>query len=120
MKALTAVLALALIAAPQAQASSAPKEKTATAVANYVTLEPIAAPIVVRGVVVNYVFVTVRVDLAPGTPSQTIDALRAKEPHFRDALVRAAHRTPFVVPTNLTVVDVQRLTATFLTDARAI
>jgi hypothetical protein len=120
MKALVAALALTLAIVPQASASSTPKDKAAAPVANYITLEPIAAPIVVRGVVVNYVFVTLRVELVAGTNAQTLDALRAKEPHFRDALVRAAHRTPFTVPANLTVVDEQKLTAAFLAEARAI
>jgi hypothetical protein len=47
-----------------------------------------------QGRLVNYVFTSVRVIL---TPSANVTALRAKEPYFRDALVRVAHRTPFTL-----------------------
>ena len=50
-------------------------------------------PIVVDGQLVNYVFVYVRLNLTSGANATR---LREKEPFFRDALVRAGHRTPFV------------------------
>ncbi len=40
----------------------------------------------------NYVFVIVRINL---TTTANAAQLREKEPFFRDALVRAGHRTPF-------------------------
>jgi len=51
----------------------------------------IAVPVVRDGRLVNYLFVTVRVDIASG-----VDLWRTREKaHFlRDALVRAAHATP--------------------------
>ena len=51
----------------------------------------IAVPVVRDGRLVNYLFVTVRVDIAPN-----VDLWRTRErAHFlRDALLRAAHRTP--------------------------
>ena len=51
-----------------------------------------ALPVVWQGRLINYVFVSVRLNLRAN-----VDALaqRAKEPYFRDALVRAAHRKPF-------------------------
>ena len=57
----------------------------------------IAVPVVRNGRLVNYVFVSLRVDIAPG-----VDIWRTREKaHFlRDALVRAAHRTPLADPTN--------------------
>lgn len=53
----------------------------------------IAVPVVRDGRLVNYIFVSLRLDIAPG-----VDLWRTREKaHFlRDALVRAAHRTPMV------------------------
>src|ERR1700683_725530 len=72
----------------------------------YVDLSPVPLPVVVGGRLVNYVFVYVRINLAPGgdTPRW-----RDKEPYFRDALVRLGHRTPFTVPGDYTRLDEARL-----------
>ncbi len=82
-----------------------------------VTLSPVALPIVVDGRIANYIFVTVKIWL---TPSADAFALRDKEPYFRDALVRAAHRTPFVLRTDYNKVDEGRLDATLFGAAQAI
>ncbi len=82
-----------------------------------VKLSPLALPIVVEGRVLNYVFVTIKVDLAP---SANTSALRDKEPIFRDALVRDAYRTPFVIPGNYNHLDEAKLKSVFFRDATAI
>ncbi len=43
----------------------------------------------------NYIFISIRLNLAA-----SVDSVRmhSKEPYFRDALVRAAYRTPFTDP----------------------
>ena len=46
--------------------------------------------------------------------------VREREPFFRDALVRMAHRTPFTNPKDLTVIDVARMKAALLPAAQAI
>ena len=74
-------------------------------------------PIVGKGRLVNYVFVTVRVIL---TPSANAPKLREKEPYYRDALVRAGHRTPFTIPTDYNRVDEAKLKAQLYRDAVAI
>ena len=109
----SAVIFLAL--AGQALAS----EKAAPANPNgqYVDLAPVALPIVVEGQLINYVFVSTRLQL---TASADAAKLRAKEPFFRDALVRAAHTTPFTNPSDYTVVDVARLQAVLLREATVI
>lgn len=95
-----------------------PKAKGKTEeVASYVNLSPVAIPIIVSNRVVNYIFVRVRVNLTPGVDSP---AIREKEPFFRDALVRAAHRTPFTVPGDYTKADAARMSASVLADARRI
>jgi hypothetical protein len=68
----------------------------------YVSLAPVAAPIVLDGQLINYIFITVQLNAAPGVD---VTKLRAREPYFRDALVRAAHRTPFVKPGDYTHID---------------
>jgi hypothetical protein len=77
----------------------------------------VAIPIIVRGSLVNYVFVYVRINLKNGTDSIK---LREKEPFFRDALVRAAHRTPFTDPKDYSVIDEAKLQATMMREAAAI
>ena len=56
-------------------------------------------------------FVTVRLTLGSGA---TPELMRAKEPFFRDALVKAAHRTPFVVADDWTVVNATAVCATVM------
>jgi len=82
-----------------------------------VLMSPLALPIVVDGKLVNYIFVTFRLGL-----SSKADAakLRLKEPYFRDALVRAGHRTPFVRSDNYTVLDDDRMKAALLREAALI
>ncbi len=106
---LTPLLALTLATPALAAEKPAPKE-----VGQYVDLSPVALPIVVNGRLVNYVFVSVRILLSgqANTPK-----LRAKEPFFRDALVRLAHRTPFTNAKDYQAVDVPRLQAALLREA---
>jgi hypothetical protein len=116
LRRLLIVLAPLLILAQGAQASEG-KKAPKTDVGQYVELQPLAMPIVVGGELVNYVFVYVRLNL---TGSANAMRLREMEPYFRDALVRAGHRTPFVVPTNYQKVDEARLTAAMMREATAI
>ena len=97
-------------------AQAAEKEEPKVA-GQYVDLQPVAMPIVIDGQLVNYVFVYVRINLKSGAD---IIKIRDKEPFFRDALVRDAHRTPFVVPTNWQKVDEAKLVAAMTRDAVAI
>jgi hypothetical protein len=83
----------------------------------YVDIAQVGLPIVMNGRLVNYVFVAVRLDLAPYA---NVSALRAKEPYFRDALVKAAHRTPFVVAKNPNVLDEAALKRVMLAEANRI
>lgn len=79
-----------------------------------VQLAAVALPIVVNGRLVNYVFVTLKLDLAAGADGA---AVRGKEPFFRDALVRAGHRTPFVLATDYMHIDAARVRAEVMNDA---
>lgn len=109
-------LAPLMILSSTADASEDKKASTKD-VGQYVEMQPMAIPIIVKGELINYVFVYVRLNL---TTSADVAKLRQKEPFFRDALVRAAHRTPFVLPNDYQKVDEARLIASVMRDATAI
>jgi hypothetical protein len=79
-----------------------------------VQLAAVALPIVINGRLLNYVFVTIKLDLAAGVDGA---AVRAKEPFFRDALVRAGHRAPFILTTDYMHIDAARVRAEVMNDA---
>ena len=88
MRALAAFLFVLFSAAPALAGSSEGQLQ-------YVDVGPVALPVIQQGKLRNYIFVTVRLHLIPQADAET---WRDKEPYFRDALVRAGHRTPFVIP----------------------
>lgn len=110
-----ALIAAALVLTLAGTAQAAGKEPVQ--VGQYVDLQPVGLPVVVRGQLLNYVFVYVRLNLAANTD---VAHLRDKEPYFRDALVRLAHRTPFTVLTDYNRIDEARLTAALMREASAI
>ena len=120
------MLRRALIAAPllflapaaaSAAGGDAKKEEKKGDVGQYVDLQPVGLPIVVKGELVNYVFVYVRLNL---TSAANASKLREREPYFRDALVRAGHRTPFTLGNDYSKIDTARLTAVLQREAVAI
>lgn len=111
-RALTAAALLCLAAPAVAAEKSGPAQ-----VGQYVDLQPVGLPIVVRGQLVNYVFVYVRLNLAANTDTPR---LRQQEPFFRDALVRMAYRTPFAVPGDYNRIDESRVSAAMMHEAGAI
>lgn len=85
-----------------ASAAVAGEKKSGAAAGAHLNIAGLGLPIISGGRIRNYVFVTMRLTLGGGaSPEQ----MRAKEPFFRDALVKAAHRTPFVVADDWTVVN---------------
>ena len=111
-----ALVIAGLFAAVSANARAADTKPKDENVPN-VAISPVAIPVIAGGKVVNYVFVSVRIDL---TNSANSIKLREREPYFRDALVRAAHRTPFTLATDYTKIDEAKLKAALLRDATAI
>lgn len=109
---LSAIALLAVVSASPTLAGEATK-----AAGQYVDLAPVALPVVLDNRVINYVFVSVRVNLTPGANAPK---LQSKEPYFRDALVRAGHRTPFTRLDNFAVLDDAKLKATMYAAATAI
>lgn len=109
------VLTLLAAALPGAVAqASAPKKADDGA---HLDLAPIGLPVHTGGKIKNYVFVQTR--LVPG-PGFDATRLREKEPYYRDALVRSAHRTTLNPAGDWTTLDRARLEATLLTEARRI
>ena len=108
-----ALAALLIIFSAPAFAGEPPK----AAAGQYVDLAPVALPIVDGGKLRNYVFVSIRLNLAPGADPTK---LREKQPYFRDALVRSAYRQPFTVAADWARVDEVRLKAVMMREAAAI
>lgn len=77
----------------------------------------VGLPIITGGRLRNYVFVSLRLHLGG---SATPETMRAKEAFLRDAVVRAGHRTPFVVPNDWTRIDETALSASLMRAAAAI
>ena len=105
------------LAHPALSAEDEKKKDGKVDAGQYVELQPVGLPIVAGGRLVNYVFVYVRINL---TSSANASRLREKEPFFRDAMVRAAHRTPFTLASDLGKIDEARLIASVTRDAIAI
>ena len=70
-------------------ASGAPEK---AAVEPNIKISAVALPIFVDRRVTNYIFVSIKIHL---TPKANIDAMRAKEPYFRDALMKSAYKTSY-------------------------
>lgn len=89
-----AMLASTLLAGLASSASAQPAAEEAGA-ARVMDAAYIAVPVVRNGVLVNYLFVSLRLDI-----DNSVDLWRTRErAHFlRDALVRAAHRTQLADP----------------------
>ena len=77
----------------------------------------VGLPIITEGRLRNYVFVSLRLHLGE---SATPETMRAKEAFLRDALVRAGHRTPFVVADDWTRIDTAALSASLMRSATTI
>ncbi len=96
-RAMIAALIASTLLAGQAIAAGKASEPAAEAESRTMDAPYIAAPILRNGVLSNYLFVSVRVDIAPG-----VDLWRTRERahYLRDAMVRAAHRTQLADPNN--------------------
>lgn len=89
---LSAAALVGFAAATSARASSEKSEAPAEAAT--VNITGVALPVLVDGRIRNYVFVGLKLHLAPGKAAEEV---RVKEAYYRDALVRTAHRTSLAV-----------------------
>lgn len=108
-----------LIAATAALSAIATKSVAgdAPAAGQKLGMAGVGLPIITGGRLRNYVFVSLRLHLGG---SATPETMRAKEAFLRDAIVRAGHRTPFVVPDDWTRIDEAALSASLMRAAAAI
>lgn len=79
-----------------------------------IKLQPIAIPIIVDGKLLNYIFVNLTLTLASAVPVTTMEG---KEPFLRDAVVKAAHRTPFTAVDTYNEVDAEKLKLAVMREA---
>jgi hypothetical protein len=120
MRRLLLALTLFAFAAPAVAAekkAEAKEPKDSKAAGQYVDVSPVALPVVVKGRLINYIFVSVRLNLDSRVDSVS---MRAKEPYFRDALVRAGYRTPFTDPKSYVRLDAAAIKATMAREAAQI
>jgi hypothetical protein len=100
--------ALAAAAAPAwASDKAEKKEGEGQALDPTYKLGSMTIPIIVNGRIVNYVFVAMTLKLASGTDA---GAFKEKEPELRDAIIKAAYKTPFVRQDTWKEVDGPKLT----------
>lgn len=97
--------------APAASAEDAPSSGQS------LSMPGVGLPIIAGGRLRNYVFVSLRLHLGGAATPET---MRAKEAFLRDALVRAGHRTPFVVADDWTRIDTAALSASLMRSAATI
>lgn len=100
-------------AALSGRAFASPSAETPDQPASF-NLTGVGLPIIVGGRVRNYIFVVLKLHLGEG---HALDAVKAKEPYLRDALVRVGHRTPFVLADDWNQVDAQALSASLIRSA---
>lgn len=74
-------------------------------------------PIIANGRIVNYVFVAMTLKLSSGAQ---VEAFKDKEPELRDAIIRAAFKTPFTRPDTWKEVDGPRLTGFVMSQCNAL
>jgi hypothetical protein len=101
------LLGLLLAIAPVQPVMAAEKGKEAPK-PQTMSLEAVALPVIVDGKLINYVFCSITLLLAPNADGSKV---RAKEQYFRDDLVRTGHRTPFTLRDNYSKVDEAKVRA---------
>ena len=114
MRRLLAALMVFALAAGPAAASGAPEKKKPSST---VLMSPVALPVIVDGKLANYIYVTLRLNLSPKADSAK---LREKEPFFRDALLRAAYRTPLHKPDDPNSLDPIKLRVAVMRESAAV
>ncbi|HZW17017.1 MAG TPA: hypothetical protein VFF66_12305 [Brevundimonas sp.] len=99
------------IALPSVAAATMADAGGTSATGSSLAIAGVGLPVITQGRLRNYVFVSLRLHLGG---SATPESMRPKEAYLRDALVRAAHRTPFVVADDWTRIDAAALSASLM------
>ena len=100
-------------AALSGSALASPSAETPAQPASF-NLTGVGLPVIAGGRIRNYVFTELKLYVGDG---HALEAVRAKEPHLRDALVRAGHRTPFVIAEDWNQLDAAALGASLIRSA---
>ncbi|PIB97046.1 hypothetical protein [Caulobacter sp. X] len=101
-------LVVATMAGPALANAEKKKEGEGQALDPTYKLGSMTIPIIANGRIVNYVFVALTLRLTSGAD---VEGFKAQEPALRDAIMRAAYRTPFVRQDTWQEVDGPRLQA---------
>ena len=112
----TTAAALAVASPVLASGGGGDKAEGDSAAAS-VNIAGVGLPVTSNGRIRNYVFVTVKVHLGAGT---TIEAMRAKDPFIRDALVRTAHRVSLAMPNDFTRMNENAINAAVMAIANVV
>jgi len=104
-------LIAASLVVPSVAAATAARAADTPSLGSSLAIAGVGLPIIAGGRVRNYVFVSLRLHLGG---SATPESMRPKEAYLRDALVRAGHRTPFVVPDDWTRIDATAMSASLM------
>ena len=115
-----ALIALTLLAFSTSAYASEEKKKEGEggeAVGQYIDLTPLALPIIADGMIKNYIFMRIRVNLAKNADAPK---MRDKEPYLRDALLRSSYRSPLTRSDSYLKVDEKKLSAVLIKESAAI
>lgn len=102
---------------PVIVSARAARAEDAPAAGQSLNISGVGLPIIWGGRLRNYVFVSLRLHLGGST---TPELMRPKEAYLRDALVRASHRTPFVLADDWTRIDGAAVSASLMRAAATI
>ncbi len=97
--------------------SSAPAASDQPSGETAYNISGLGLPVIQDGRLRNYVFVSLRLYLGSGL---TPEGMRAKEPYFRDALIRATHRRSYALPGDWMRLDERQLTAAMVAMGRVL
>lgn len=104
-------------AAPAAEEKGKEKDKAPSEADLRLDITGLGLPVLENGRVINFVFVRIRINMNPGISKPDIDA---GEPFIRERVLRAAYRAPLNSGNELMALDVEKLTAVTLREARAV
>lgn len=102
------------VAATPAPASASASNSESPLDAASLAIAGVGLPVIADGQIRNYVFVALRLHLGRG---QSAERIRTKEPYLRDALTRAAYRTPFTVADDWNLIDETALSTSLMRSA---
>lgn len=113
-----ALIIMTLLAfAGSAHAAGGKKEGEGEPLGQFIELTPMALPIIADGMIKNYIFMRIRLNLAKNADAPK---MRDKEPYLRDALLRSSYRSPLTRADSYLKVDEKKLSATLIKEANAI